>query len=449
MHVPFNYFPDPVGGAEIYVQALARGLNAIGVESVVCAPGSEAASYVHAGIRVRRFRGRQSEYPLEYSYDEGDPVAAAAFQDVLVTELPDLVHIHALTAEVSLRLVEEIRGHGLPLVFTYHAASASCQTGNLRRWGRERCEGDMDARRCAACTLAKLGLPKSIASVVAAVPVAWGRKVARAGLKGRPWTAVRMHELVASRQANVGRFLELMDAVVAPSDWVARLLARNGVPQGKIKLCRQGIAQPAARRRPSVREAAARPLQVAALGRLDPLKGMHLLVEALRADLELDVRLDIYGASQPNAPEYAQMLQDFVAADERIRLVPPIANADVVPTLSRYDVLAVPSQVMETGPLVALEAFAAGIPVIGSDLGGISERVRHGHDGLLVPPSDLGAWIAGLRRLANEPGLLQMLSRNVAAPPRMMQVATRMQALYSELTAVPPPCVRLQGTHVA
>ena len=57
--------------------------------------------------------------------------------------------------------------------------------------------------------------------------------------------------------------------------------------------------------------------------------------------------------------------------------------------LSRIDVLAVPSQWLETGPLVVLEAFAAGTPVIGSDLGGIRELVSDGRDGLLVPHDDV------------------------------------------------------------
>ena len=56
----------------------------------------------------------------------------------------------------------------------------------------------------------------------------------------------------------------------------------------------------------------------------------------------------------------------------------------VIDRLSRYHVVAVPSQWMETGPLVILESFAAGVPVIGSALGGIADKVDDGVSGLLL-----------------------------------------------------------------
>ena len=70
-------------------------------------------------------------------------------------------------------------------------------------------------------------------------------------------------------------------------------------------------------------------------------------------------------------------------------------------TIRKYDALVVPSVWLETGPLVVLEAFAAGVPVIGSRLGGIAEMVRDGVDGLLFGagnPEDLADKIQGFHR---------------------------------------------------
>ena len=135
------------------------------------------------------------------------------------------------------------------------------------------------------------------------------------------------------------------------------------------------------------------------------------------------------------------MVARSVARDPRIRLLPAIPNEKVVETLAHYDVLAVPSQITETGPLVVLEAFAAGIPVIGSDIGGIAERVVHDGNGLLVAPSDRRSWTAALRRLAADPWLLRRLSRGITPPPRMQDVAVTMESLYREMTGLPlmPP----------
>ena len=54
VHVPFGYFPDPVGGTEVYVAELARGLQSRGIESVVAAPARSLGSerYDHDGVPV-------------------------------------------------------------------------------------------------------------------------------------------------------------------------------------------------------------------------------------------------------------------------------------------------------------------------------------------------------------------------------------------------------------
>src|SRR5207249_11023510 len=61
-----------------------------------------------------------------------------------------------------------------------------------------------------------------------------------------------------------------------------------------------------------------------------------------------------------------------------------------------FDTLAVPSVWFETGPLVVLEAFAAGIPVVGSNIGGISELVTDGASGMLVEAANVNAWAKAL-----------------------------------------------------
>jgi glycosyltransferase involved in cell wall biosynthesis len=91
---------------------------------------------------------------------------------------------------------------------------------------------------------------------------------------------------------------------------------------------------------------------------------------------------------------------------------------------------------METGPLVVLESFAAGVPVIGSALGGIADKVRHDVDGLLVDPfASVDAWTSALLRCVDEPGLLARLRANVAAPRSMRDVARDMSAIYERLAS--------------
>ena len=85
---------------------------------------------------------------------------------------------------------------------------------------------------------------------------------------------------------------------------------------------------------------------------------------------------------------------------------------------------------METGPLVILESFAAGTPVVGSNLGGIAEWVRHGENGLLVGFDDVLGWRDAFKRCAENRQVLVSLRRGVRPPRAMRHVAHEMAHIY-------------------
>src|SRR5258708_718597 len=117
LHVPFTFAPDPVGGTEIYVEALAQELITCRIESVIAAPSSTGSDerYEYNGLRVYRYRSAtESKQMLRELYGEGDPVAASAFAEILDLERPDIVHLHALTRAVSRLLVGAAKGRGIP-----------------------------------------------------------------------------------------------------------------------------------------------------------------------------------------------------------------------------------------------------------------------------------------------------------------------------------------------
>jgi len=132
----------------------------------------------------------------------------------------------------------------------------------------------------------------------------------------------------------------------------------------------------------------------------------------------------------------ARLLRKAVP-DPRVRFLPPMAANEVVERLRDYDALLVPSQWLETGPLVVYEAFAAGIPVIGSNLGGIAELVTNGDNGILVEPhSDVSAWTRAITRFVENPDLpVQLKSRR--RPVRTMEdAAADMQTVYEKAVQI-------------
>jgi glycosyltransferase involved in cell wall biosynthesis len=439
--VPFTYHPDAVGGTEVYVEVLASDLAARGVDVVVAAPGAPGA-YRHRGVPVRRFAVSAAPPDLADLYGEGDPVAAAAFAAVVEAERPDVVHLHALTAAVSLRLLRAVRARGIPVAFTYHTPTVSCVRGTLLRWGREVCDGRLRRAACAACLLEAHGASRPLARALAAVPAPVGRALGAAGLAGGAWTALRMAHLVGERHRALRILLAEADRVVALCRWTRDLLVRNGVPGSRIVVSPHGLPPGARRPGPAGAGRPARapgPVRLAYLGRLDPTKGVDLAVRAVRALPEAPVRLDVYGVEQdPGGRRYRAALARLAEGDGRIAFLAPVAHADVVGLLQGYDALVVPSRWLETGPLVVLEAFAAGTPVVGAALGGVAELVRHGEDGLLVDGDDPGAWRAALARLVDDPALLGRLRAGVRPPRDAAEVGADMLALYRELTGPGP-----------
>jgi glycosyltransferase involved in cell wall biosynthesis len=433
LHVSFTFAPDPVGGTEIYVESLSKQLRPLGIESVIAAPlgtgGNEA--YEHNGLRVRRYRSASgSAYMLRELYGGGDPEAALAFTRILDEEKPDLVHLHAFTRAVSILLVRAARKRGIPTLFTYHTPTASCQRGTLILFGNEICDGVLDVRRCTDCSLVNEGLPRWMSKPLSYMPSSFGQILERANMSGGPWTALRMTDLIRARSDAFNSLISEVDGIIALREWVRTLLIRNGAAKSKICLSPHGLDGLEAEQSPLI-DIEEVPLRVAFLGRADKVKGIDTLIKAVRRAPKLNIELHLYGITQNTGDEeYRAELEALAGQDARISFLPPVPHERVVKLLAGYHLLAVPSRWMETGPLVVLEAFAAGTPVLGSNLGGIAEWVTHEKNGLLANFDDISGWTAALERCAEDRQLLRKLRGGTKRPRSMTAVARDMARFY-------------------
>lgn len=439
LHVPFCYGPGPVGGTEVYVESLAREQIARGLEVVISAPGLLNEAYELRGIRVRRFAASSGGSELADIYGEGDMEAAANFEIILREERPDLLHLHAFTAAASNRLVGVAKAHGLPVVFTYHTPAVSCLRGGMMRWGSSPCDGRLRLHACAMCALHGRGLAKGAAVFLGALPRGVGRTIGRLGIRNRAATALRMTEMCALRHEQVLKLFDQVDHIVAVCDWVRAAILANGVPAQKVSLCRQGVELrdndrlvPRATNSDAREVGGRQGLRLCFLGRVDPTKGGDVLIRALGLLPGLPLELDIYGVAQPSSyKDCAWTWRQLARGDGRIRFMEPVGRDELLATIGKYDLLLVPSQLLETGPLVVLEAFAAGTPVIGSRLGGIAELIDHGVNGLLVEASDPRVWSAAIRYLATDDAALKKMRARLPAPRTMATVADEMMKLYA------------------
>lgn len=431
IQVPFCFYPDSVGGTEVYVEALSRYLQQQGVEVLVAAPGEVSQSYLYHELRVHRFAVSLRVHNLREIYGEGDRQTASEFSRILEVEKPDLVHLHAFTSGVSLRLVQAAKQRQIPVIFTYHTPTVSCQRGTLMQWGTQICDGKVNLQKCSQCTLQGLGLNQTIAQAIGSLPPHLGTLLGNFNLQGGMWTALRMTELISLRHATLKSLLSEVNHIVAVCNWVKDVLVVNYVPSDKITIIRQGLCHEAPEKSNSSHHCGTSTLKIAFLGRLDPTKGIHILIAALQTVPELSISLDIYGISQ-GSDAYSQQLLNLAKNDPRICFKPPVPAEKVTATLVDYDLLAVPSQWLETGPMVVLEAFAAGVPVLGSQIGGIAELVKSEINGVLVESGSVAAWSQALQRLSQDRYLLMRLASGIQPPQGMETVATQMRSIYSE-----------------
>jgi glycosyltransferase involved in cell wall biosynthesis len=399
--------------------------------SVIAAPAAVEARYRHGRFDVHRF-AVSPRSGLAEAQGEPDRIAAANFARIVDLVRPDIVHLHAHTSAVSELLLDDARRAGAGTVVTYHTPTFSCMRGTLLHMGRAVCDGVLQRRRCAACALAGHRVPPAIAATVALVPPSLGRAVARHAPAGRWRTAVAMSAAVEAGAERFGRLMDKASRVVAPADWVTGVLSRNGVQTAKMALVRQGLPGAHTPGAASARSTGG-PLRIGFFGRSSPVKGIDTLTRMLPLIADADVALELTVVHEADGGVAAEALRRAAAADRRITIRGSLPPEGVVAAMRSLDLVAVPSRWLETGPLVVLEAFAAGTPVLGSNLGGIAELVTDGVDGILLPADDVAAWAETVAALAADRARLDALRGGVRPPRTMADVAREMAMIYREV----------------
>jgi glycosyltransferase involved in cell wall biosynthesis len=441
LFIVHQFFPESRAGVEIVTLGLARELRTRGHEPFVLAakrtvphsdllPG-ETEDYEVDGVPVRRI-GRPEEglaRPYELNY-RNDGMARKAGEYVREVG-PDVVHAMHLQG-LSASVLPVFGGAGIPVVFTAADFWTVCPVVDLRRHDGVLCEGP-EVSHCVRCIASRSADPR-LQKAARLVP---GPLAGAAGALSLPPLSrlslpLRQVGAVRERPAYIRDRMRFVDLILAYTRLTRDMLLANGIGEGKIRISPYGIdtshvAGATSERRPSPT------LRLGFVGTLAPHKGPDVLVRAFRMlPPEIDATLAIHGSEKGYEP-YAAKLRALAGEDGRISFPGPFRREELGRVLAGLDVLVVPSRWYENAPGVIFEAFAAGMPVVATDLGGMSEFVSPGKNGLLFALDDAEELAGRLRRLAAERDLLGRLRAGIEPVKTVGEYAGELIELYGTL----------------
>ena len=432
VHCVGFYFPDSTGGTEVYVRDLVTALSRHAIDStIIAATDGSYTRYSWNGVEVVRYPIDAPE--IQRVRDRSVSKRRTMFQELVEVTKPDLFHLHSWTSGAGLRHLRQVARMDIPSVVTMHVPSPICMRGTMLLYDERPCDGYIDDRRCAECWALDRGLPAPAAYLVSRLPRWDVTDSVISRISHRAATLLSARAAAETKARQLRSMATLSERIVAPSEWVRAALAENAIPPEKVVVSGQSAsAEFSDRKQRPLEGVDRREIVIGFLGRLERYKGADLLVRAL-AELpaDLPVQLRIAGVGQD--ARFASRMEAAARKDPRIQLMGLVKHEKVPEFLADIDVLAVPSRYMETGPIVVQEARALGIPVMGADLGAISERVRHGVDGWLLPFDDPKPWAEAIRVAATDRAEVARLSSNMRRTRSIDDVAGDMAKLYREI----------------
>lgn len=362
-----NKFLHRRGGAEAYM---------IGVADLQRDAGHDVAFFGmrHPDDEVHEYQAHFPEY-IDFEAPSGlrPRVSAAArmlwstsasrgMAQVLDDFRPDVVHVHNIYHQLSPSILAPVRRRGIPVVMTVHDYKLVCPTFQLLANGTI----------CEACLPRRFHQALRVRCRQDSI-VASGMMAAELSLH----TAMRAYGPI--------------DRYLCPSQFMADVLRRGKIDPDRLHVLRNFVpfvsAQEWSKPEPGG--------PIVFVGRLAPEKGLDVAIRAV-ALTRSEVHLVVAGDG-PDAAASRELADR--CAPGRVTFLGRLTGSEVASLLRGSTAVVVPSLWLENQPLAVLEAYAAGVPVIATPLGGLAEIVEHNRTGLVVPPNDPASLAAAMESL--------------------------------------------------
>jgi glycosyltransferase involved in cell wall biosynthesis len=428
-----QFLPSQTAGTEVYTWALSKELQKIGHEVKIVIPhfGSRIpSSYTYDGISVHQY-SEPSLVDRKLIMGFREPDGLVNFLNFLKTEKPDIVQFHELSGSngIGLYHVLAAKEAGFKVLMTFHLAGYSCITGTLIDSNRKPCDGKIRIKNCSLCILNQKELGPTTKLLYGFSKALYKLNIDSTKWQNTLGTALGTVQIIHNHENKIRLLIEACDHIICLTNWFHNVLLINGFNSRKITKIEQGIPFQKDTLQCKV-SSSVTPIKLMFLGRISPVKGLHLLVEALLTLNPDEIELNIFGHS--DGTSYEDDLKKQTSKMPNIHWRGVLAQQEVQRIMSNHDLLCLCSTVCEMSPLVIQEAKAVGLPVLASDVYGNSEQLDNG-SGLLFEINSVSSLKAQLEKLLTNRGILDQLKQNITAPKKFNVIATEYDAVYKRI----------------
>lgn len=373
-----NKFHYCKGGAETYYLTIGSELERMGHEVAYFSmkhPNNLPCKWDKYFVTQREYNNVKNSLSaardglaLIYSYE-----AKRNFQALCEEFEPDVIHLNNVHRQITLSILDApyLRDHHVPVVYTAHDHVTVCPAYLMMDGEGKTCDRCVEDHRFRHC-------------------------IEHRCVKGS-WAKSALAVAEASFYRHHGSYNKI-DIVIAPSEYMKAKLVEGGWPKAKViarKNFVSGELLERAKRCDVSAEATDEPYFLF-FGRISKEKGIDVLVDAFRnvAAVTPGWRLIVAG----DGPERASLedsLRD-TGVSTRISFVGFKGGTELQDLISNAAFAVAGSRCRENMPYSVIEAFAAGTPSIGSQIGGIPELICDGVTGFLCAPGDVSSMEMGL-----------------------------------------------------
>ncbi|EFM09140.1 glycosyl transferase group 1 [Paenibacillus curdlanolyticus YK9] len=323
--------------------------------------------YVHEGIPVIAFR--HLEIPPHIHYEIVNEEMNDFSEHILKEENPDLIHVgHPMRVGGFIAAAQRL---DIPYTLTLTDFYFMCPKCILLRPNFDLCDSPKEGLACQAHC--------------GEIPVE------------------------KERRAKALRLLTPAQGIYAPSQFVASMINKE-YPGINVQVINHGMSYGKIKKNKRVYRSGDH-LTFFYGGALTVHKGVHLIIEAFTKIKSDRISLNIYGSS--HTPDYMNRLKSMAENDSRITFCGVYTENDVSRIYSETDVAIVPSIWYENYPLALHEALASNIPLIVTNLGGMSEKIIDGHNGYTFGIGNADELREAIEKLVEMPEKLNELKDNI------------------------------------